>query len=155
MSFQKNFSLGGDGKRRVQFRVDMINVFNSPNFRLNNLDFGGLPDEAAISTGDYDTWAAAASGRPARSTPAGAALFTQVQNFVVNNRLPSGALPLDYFANIQLPQGFATKDANTFDISTLQGFKLYRLRRAYNTGYGVLRELGNPRYVQFGIKIYF
>ena len=155
VSIQKDFRLGGDGRRKVQFRVDLINVFNSPIFRLNNLDFMGLPDEAVISTGDYDAWAAFAPGRPARATPAGAALFAQVQGFVTNNRLPTGALPLDYFANVRLPEGVATTDANAFDISNLTGYKLYRLRRAYATSWGTLRELGLPRYIQFGLKIYF
>ena len=74
---------------------------------------------------------------------------------MINNRLPSGALPLDFFAHVRVPQGFATKDANSFDIGTLEGFKLYRLRRAYSTSFGTLRELGLPRYIQFGLKIYF
>ncbi|PYV10304.1 MAG: hypothetical protein DMG07_21360, partial [Acidobacteria bacterium] len=112
ISFQKNVPLGGDGKRRLQFRVDMINLTNSPIFRLNNLDLGGLPDETPISTADYDSWAAYA-GKPARATPEGAALFTEIQNLVINNRLTSGALPLDFFAHVQVPQGFATKDANS------------------------------------------
>ncbi|HEV8130639.1 MAG TPA: carboxypeptidase-like regulatory domain-containing protein [Acidobacteriota bacterium] len=162
LSFQKNFPFpfGGE-KRRIQFRVDLINAFNHPLFRTNsgnattNNDFMGLPDETAISTGDYDSWVAANPGRPARSTTEGAALFTQIQNFVLNSRLASGALPLDFFANVRLPQGFATTDANSFDIGTLQGFKLYRSRRAYQTGFGTLRELGLPRYVQFGLKVYF
>ncbi|HEY2933876.1 MAG TPA: carboxypeptidase regulatory-like domain-containing protein [Acidobacteriota bacterium] len=154
VSLQKNFRIGERG-RRVQLRVDMINAFNHPNFRLNNLDMGGLPDETPISTGDYDAWMAAASGRPARSTPTGAALFSQIQSFVTGSRLASGALPLDFFANVRLPQGFASTDANAFDISTLAGFKLYRLRRAYDTNYGTLRETGLPRYVQFGLRIYF
>lgn len=156
LSFQKNFVIGE--KRRLQFRVDLINAFNHPVFRTSSgnagPDFMGLPDETAISTGDYDAWAAF-SGKPARATSAGAALFTQIQNLVINNRLASGALPLDFFANVRLPQGFATTDANSFDLSTLQGFKLYRLRRAYSTSFGTLRELGAPRYLQFGLKIYF
>jgi hypothetical protein len=168
-SFQKDFRLSGDGKRKVQFRVDLINAFNSPIFRQTSVtgaalnDFMGLPDEAPLTTAEYDAWAAAASGRPARTTAEGAALFTRIQTFITGARLPvtpgtsatTGALPLDYYAGIKLPQGFATKDANTFDLTTLEGFKLYRLRRAYQTGFGTLRELGLPRYVQFGIKIYF
>ena len=113
------------------------------------------PAEDVISTADYDAWAAFAPGRPARSTPAGAALFAQVQGFVTGNRLPSGALPLDYFANVPLTEGFSTTNANAFDISNLPGYKLYRLRRAYATSWGTLRELGLPRYIQFGLKIYF
>jgi hypothetical protein len=154
-ALMKDIPLGGDGKRRVQFRIDFINVFNKPSFRLNSLNFTNLPDEATLSTADYDAWAAAAAGRPLRSTPAGAALFTQIQNFVINNRQSSGALPLDFFAGVRLPQGFATTTANSLDISTLEGYKLYRIRRAYDNTFGTLRELGNPRYIQFGLKIYF
>jgi hypothetical protein len=159
-SIQKDFKFG-EGKRKVQFRVDAINVLNSPIFRTtsgtgsNANDFMALPDEVPLTTADYDAWANAAAGRPARSTADGAALFAKVQSFITGARLPSGALPLDYYANIKLPQGFATKDANSFDLNTLEGFKLYRLRRAYQTGFGNLRELGLPRYLQFGLKIYF
>ncbi|MBS1788826.1 MAG: carboxypeptidase regulatory-like domain-containing protein [Acidobacteria bacterium] len=159
VSIQKDFKLGGDGKRKVQFRVDFNNALNSPIFRTNSgnagPDFMGLPDETPLSTADYDAWVAAASGRPARSTTEGAALFAKIQSFITGARLPSGAIPLDYYANIKLPQGFATANANSFDLSTLDGFKLYRLRRAYSTSFGTLRELGLPRYVQFGLKIYF
>ncbi|MEP7341767.1 MAG: carboxypeptidase-like regulatory domain-containing protein [Acidobacteriota bacterium] len=160
ISIQKDFKLDEKG-RKVQFRVDMNNVLNSPIFRTVSgnastiNDFMGLPDETPITTGDYDAWVNAAAGRPARTTAEGAALFAKVQSFVTGARLPSGAIPLDYYAGIRLPQGFATKDANTFDLNTLEGFKLYRLRRAYQTGFGTLRELGLPRYIQFGIKIYF
>jgi hypothetical protein len=157
LSIQKNFSF--DEKRRLQVRLDLINAFNHPVFRTNSgnagPDFMGLPDETPISTADYDVWAALGTGRPARTTPAGAALFTQIQNLVVSNRLPSGALPLDFFANVKLPPGFATTDANSFDISTPEGFRLYRLRRAYSTSFGTLRELGLPRYIQVGLKFYF
>lgn len=169
MSFQKDFRLSEKGNRRVQFRVDLINALNSPIFRQTSVtgsalnDFMGLPDEAPLTTAEYDAWAAFAGGRPARTTPDGASLFARVQSFITGARLPikpgttaaTGALPLDYYAGIKLPQGFATKDANSFDLSTLEGFKLFRLRRAYQNGFGTLRELGLPRYVQFGLKIYF
>jgi hypothetical protein len=175
MSFQKNFplpfGLGSDGKRRVQFRVDLNNAFNHPNFRiasgtLNSAnDFMGLPAEFAaesgtnvpLTTAEYNTWAAF-NGQPLASTAAGAAQLAAIRA-QVNAFRPGGAtgaavLPLDFF-HIQLPQGFATTNANTFDIRTLQGFKLYRLRNAYGANFGNLRELGLPRYVQFGIKVYF
>jgi hypothetical protein len=61
---------------------------------------------------------------------------------------------LDFF-HIPLPQGFATTNANAFDITTLTGFKEFRLRQAYSTSFGQLRELALPRYIQFGIKFYF
>jgi hypothetical protein len=162
-SFQKNFPLpfgwSGEGKRRVQFRVDLNNAFNHPNFRISSgnagPDFMGLPTETPLTAAEYDAWQAfSPSTRPARSTPAGAALLTQIQSLVTSNRLPTGALPLDFF-HVQLPGQFATTNANAFDITTLQGYKLYRLRQTYSTSFGQLRELGLPRYVQFGIKIYF
>jgi hypothetical protein len=155
-SFQKNFPIGE--RRRVQLRVDLINAFNHPVFRLNSgnagPDFMGLPTETPLTAAEYDAWVAGAPGRPARSTPAGAALLAQIQQLVISNRLPSGALPLDYF-HLRLPQGFATMNPNSFDITTLNGYKLYRLRQTYSTSFGTLRELGLPRYVQFGVKINF
>jgi hypothetical protein len=155
-SFQKNFHIGE--RRRIQFRVDLINAFNHPVFRVNSgnagPDFMGLPTETPLTAAEYDAWAAAVAGRPARTTPAGAALLAQIQQLVIGNRLPSGALPLDYF-HIRLPQGFATTNPNSFDITTLSGYKLYRLRQTYSTAFGTLRELGLPRYVQFGVKINF
>ena len=157
LSLQKNFPIG-EGKRRVQLRVDFLNVMNSPIFRWANVfDIGGLPDETPIIAADYDAWIAADASRAglARTTTAGAAMFTQVQNHIVGKRLSTGAVPLDYYANVKVPQGFATIEANKFDITTLEGFKLYRARRAYNTNFGTLRELQLPRYLQFGLKIYF
>ena len=157
LSLQKNFPIG-EGKRRVQLRVDFLNAMNSPIFRWSNtFDIGGLPDENPLATADYDAWIAADASRAglARTTTAGAAMYTQVQNHIVGKRLTTGALPLDYYANVKVPQGFATTEANKFDITTLEGFKLYRARRAYTQGFGTLRELQLPRYLQFGLKIYF
>jgi hypothetical protein len=160
-AFQKNIPLparwNADGKRRINLRVDLINAFNHPNFRLNSLNFTNLPDEAAIATADYDAWVAADPSRAglARSTTAGAAAFAQVQSLVTANRLPSGGLPLNFFSSQNLPEGFATTTATQFDIRTLEGFKLYRLRRAYDNNFGTLRALDAPRYIQFGIRIFF
>ena len=69
----------------------------------------------------------------------------------------SGALPLDFF-HVPLPQGFATRDPLSFDIRTLNGYKLYRIRQTYDTNFGTLTGVfpaQNPRYIQFGIKIIF
>ena len=156
VSFQKNFPI--DEKRRVQIRVDLINAFNHPNFRISSGNAGpdliGLPDEAVISAADYNAWAAF-NGKPLSTTPAGAALLAQVQQIVISSRLPSGALPADFF-HIPLPQGFATTNFNSFDITTPTGYKLYRLRRAYNQGFGQLNTaFSTPRYIQFGVKVYF
>ena len=77
-------------------------------------------DSALLAQADITAWNNFASGR--------SATLAQVNNLIVNSRLISGALPLDFF-HIQLPEGFATTNANSFDITTLQGLKLYRLRQ--------------------------
>jgi hypothetical protein len=170
VSFQKNFPfpIGKSENRRIQLRVDLLNAFNHPNFAVSSgnlgaTDFMGLPTEFTteggvlqpITTAEYNTWATA-NGQPPASTPAGAKQLAQIRGMVNSQRLPSGALPLDFF-HMQLPQTFFGTKFTGYDITTLQGFKLYRLRQAYgtNNGFGQLRELGMPRYVQFGIKIYF
>ena len=40
------------------------------------------------------------------------------------------------------------------DITTLTGYKLYQLRTAYATNFGT-STTPTPRYVQFGVKLYF
>jgi len=153
-SVQKNFTLGESGKRRLQFRVDGLNVFNHPLLRnANSTDIFSQPSQSAITAAQYDTWAAA-NGKPLSNTPAGAAAVTQIQGFVTNNRQPSGALKTDYFT-IPLPQGFALANPNSFDITTLNGFKLYRLKQAYTQSFGQLYAYPNPRYIQFGLKLFF
>ncbi len=151
--------------------MDLLNAFNHPNFQVSSgnagPDFMGAPNEgtitintttgartyAPISASEYDTWAGL-NAQPLSSTSAGAAQLTAIQNMVNGNRLSTGALPVNFWS-VPVPQGFATKDPNTFDIRTLNGFKLYRLRQTYSTSFGQLRELGQPRYIQFGFKIVF
>jgi len=152
MSLQKNFPLpfGGE-KRKIQFRVDLINALNHPVFRFNNTGntppaFGGLPNEALLVQADINAWLTANPGKTAT--------LTQVNNLIINSRLASGAIPLDFF-HVRIPQGFATTNANAFDITTLDGLKLYRLRQAYDSNFGTLFVVPNPRYVQFGLKIFF
>ncbi len=153
-SVQKSFPFpfGRDSHRRINFRVDFINAFNHPNFRYTNTGntppaFGQLPNEGLLAQGDINTWNSFASGR--------SATLAQVNNLIINSRLPSGALPLDYF-HIQIPEGFATTNPNAFDITTLQGVKLYRLRQIYDTNFGALNAaFSQPRYVQFGIRVFF
>jgi hypothetical protein len=157
LSFQKDFWIG-PGRRRIQFRVDMINAFNHPNFRTVPGDsgtdlFGAAPTETPITASEYDSWAKA-NGRPPSSTPQGQALMMQVQQIAIGSRLPSGALPADFF-HVRLPQGFATTTASAFDITTIDGYKLYRLRQQYGQGFGQLVAVNNPRYIQIGLKLYF
>lgn len=153
-SIQKDFPFpfDGDSNRRINFRVDFINAFNHPNMRYTNTGntppaFGGLPNEGLLAQGDVNTWNAFAPGRNAT--------LTQVNNLITGARLPSGALPLDYF-HVPIPEGFATTNPNAFDITTLQGLKLYRLRQAYDTNFGALNAaFSQPRYIQFGLRIFF
>ena len=165
VSIQKDFRI--DEKRRVQFRVDLLNAFNQPNFRYNQSGntppgFGGLPTEltaenetvggvtrpAVITAAEYNAWAAFNGVTPST------AQLAQIRAMVNAVRLPSNALPLDFF-HVGIPQGFATANLNSFNITTLDGFKLYRLRQVYDTNFGTLREIAQPRYIQFGIKIFF
>ena len=107
-----------------------------------------LPNDALLTHQDLNAWLAFAPGRTAT--------LAQVNNLIVNSRLPSGALPLDFF-RVPVPQGFATTNANAFNITTLEGLKLYRLRQAFTPGFGTLQAIApyQPRYIQVGIRIFF
>ena len=182
-SLQKDFPLrflGGEGKRRVQLRIDLLNAFNHPVFQYNNLGntpfgLGTFPTEITteqvggitqpITLAEYNTWATF-NGQPTATTGgtgAGNAIYDQVRAQVNAVRLPAragvttgGALPNDFF-HIQLPQGFATTNPLAFDIRTLTGFKLYRIRNNYDTNFGTLTvpNTASPRYIQFGLKLFF
>jgi hypothetical protein len=149
LSVQKNFRIWeGVG---LQFRVDMINAFNHPNFRFPNTGntpngFGGLPNEALLTQANLNAWLAANPGRTAT--------LTDVNNLIINSRLPSGALPLNFF-RVRIPEGFASRTPESFDITTLDGLKLYRLRQAYDPNFGTLFAVNNPRYFRFGLKLTF
>jgi len=152
-SIQKDFPLpfGKDSKRRLNFRVDLINAFNHPNFRFNNTGntppgFGGLSSEALFTQAEVNTWLAFAPGRTAT--------LAQVNNLIINSRLASGAIPLNFF-HIAIPEGFATTNQNAFDITTLDGLKRFRLRQAYDANFGTLFAVNNPRYIQFGLRLFF
>lgn len=153
-SIQKNFALpfiGGEGKRTIQFRVDLLNAFNHPNFRLSNTGntppgFGTLPTETDVTQAELTSWLAANPGKTAT--------LAQVNGLLAASRFASGAIPLNFF-HVPAPQGFATRTANSFDITTLEGLKLYRLRQTYDPNFGTLFAVANPRYIQFGVKINF
>jgi len=166
-----------EGKRRINFRVDLINAFNHPNFRYDNtgntpFGLGTFPTEITteavsgvnqpITTAEYNTWATF-NAQPLASTTAGAAILVQIRanvnatRQVGTNGPQTGGLPLDFY-HVQLPQGFATRDPLSFDITTLQGYKLYRIRQTYDTRFGTLTGSGPntlPRYIQFGIRLFF
>ena len=160
VSIQKSFNLpfiGDDGRRKINFRVDLINAFNHPTFRHNNtgntpFGFGGLPSDALLTQADINAWNAANPGQTAT--------LAQVNGSLNSIRLPvapgqtTGALPLDFFSP-RIPEGFASRNANSFDIRTLEGLKLYRARQAYDTNFGTLFANNAPRYIQFGVRIFF
>ena len=156
-SVQKNFKFpfaDNEGRRRIQLRVDLLNAFNTPNFRFNNLSGssgftglgGNLPSEALLTQAELSAWLAANPGRTVT--------LEQVNNLIINSRLPNGTLPLNFFS-VPVPEGFATRNPNSFDITTLEGLRHYRLRQNYDPGFGTLREVQSPRYLQFGIRIFF
>jgi len=205
LSIQKDFPMpwiGDEGRRRINFRVDAINVFNTPNFYFNSrgntpFGFGTFPVEfngnecianvsipvpdatncpggtrtSPISAAEYNTWAAF-NGRPQSGTPEGAALLGQIRSLIDASRLAprpgqpagGGALP-DNFFSIPVQQGFATKNSLSYDITTLEGFRLWRLRNNYDGNFGSLTSgavaFGSPnpgtsqRYLHFGIRLIF
>ena len=153
LSFQKNFRwpfADNEGKRRINFRVDLINAFNHPVFRLANSSgtagFTNNPSEANVTQDELNAWMAANPGRTAT--------LTQVNNLLASSRLPTGGLPLNFFS-VPVPEGFATRTPQSFDITTLEGLKLFRLRQSYDPAFGTLRAVENARYIQFGIRIFF
>jgi hypothetical protein len=81
-------------------------------------------------------------------------LYNQIVSMVNAERNKSNALPADFFT-APLPKNFFGTNANSFDIRTLNGYKLYQLRTSYVAGFGDLYNNGTPRYVQFGVKLYF
>jgi len=136
--------------------MDLLNAFNKPVFRLapagQTQTFGGVPSELLLTQTELTTWLAANPGRTAT--------LAQVNALIDSSRLPVaagqtvGALPLDFFS-VRVPEGFATRNPNSFDITTLEGLKQYRLRQAYTAGFGTLYAPGNGRYIQFGIRLFF
>jgi len=170
LSVQKNFSLGE--KRRIQLRVDALNVLNHPVFRTapnvgGGTDlFGNYPAfafTAASIQSIYTSWAAAnpATAFPI-TDPRGAAALASLQNMILSQQNKSGALPADFYT-LQLPAHFSTTPANSFNLldPSGNGFKFYEIRNNLNSGtaigggLNVNRQLNQQRYLQFGIKFYF
>lgn len=159
MSVQKTFPV--HESIRLQIRVDLLNAFNHPVFGppqgyggANDI-FSGAPSTAALTASAYNTWAAYNNQPLAVKTgDAGNALLTGINSMVNAQKLPSGALPTNFFTT-PVPTGFALMNPNSFDITTLNGYKLYQLKNSYDPAFGVLSAKGQSRYVQFGIKIYF
>jgi hypothetical protein len=170
LSVQKNFQL--KERTRLQLRVDFINALNHPFFQFgrdsDNGEIFAAPSEAVISNAEYDAWAAF-NNRPARTTPAGTAVLDQINTMIRSynsNPVVGGAvvLPRDFFS-VPVPQGFHSANLNSFDITTPQGLKYFRLKQAYTPdrwGYlAVTRGLNalispyTPRFIQFALKLAF
>jgi hypothetical protein len=166
MSMQKNFQLGESGKWRLQLRVDANNIFNHPIFRTypnNNtgVDFMGQPTTTTLTTANYNTWAAA-NGKPAYSSTVGSPgylLYNQIVSNINTYRNSNGVLPNDFYT-MPLPANFWASTANSYDITTTQGYQLYQLRSTYASGFGELYNapgsgVSPPRFLQFGLKLSF
>jgi hypothetical protein len=157
-SVQKSFRISENGQRRLQFRVDALNLLNHPVFRTfpNNAggtDFMGAPSVAALTAADYNTWATA-NNQPLAATAAGTAQLNAINAMVNSYKNASGVLPPTFFA-VPLASNFYGKQPANFDITTIDGFKQFRLRQAYNTAFGDLYQRGGSRYIQFGLKFFF
>jgi hypothetical protein len=170
VSVQKTFVLRE--RRRLEFRVDALNVLNHPVFRTaanvgGGTDlFGNYPSfnwTAATLQSVYTSWQAAnpTTAFPI-SDPRGATALAAFQNMVLSQQNASGALPANYYT-LPLPAHFSTTPANNFNIldSTGAGFKDYEIRNNLNSGTAIGGglstniRLNQQRYLQFGIKLYF
>jgi hypothetical protein len=158
-SVQKTINLDESGKRRLQIRVDALNVFNHPTFAFTpdnggGSDFmGSAPSTATLTTAAYNTWATA-NGQPLYATTAGAAIYNGIVNMINAQKTAGGALPANFYS-VPLPANFYGTAANSYNITTLQGYKNYQLRNSYSTTFGSLYNNNTPRYLQFGIKFYW
>lgn len=160
LSVSKTFALDKDKKRSVQFRVDAINVFNHPIFRSGRLEDAGeifpIARDAATFTnaGEYNNWFNYDKTRPTRTVAEG-----KMATMLNSNRV--GASLRNDFWHFQVPQDFWSKDINSYDVTTLEGFRLYRLRQNYDGNrWGFLgsfpgRSGYSPRFIQFSLKINF
>lgn len=156
VSIQKNLRI--NERFRLQLRMDALNILNHPIFTVypNNAggaDFMGAPSTATLSTSAYNTWANF-NGQPLQSTTAGAAIYNNIVSMVNAQKSAAGALPANFYT-VPLPQNFYGTNANAYDIRTLQGYKYYQLRQSYATNFGTLYNSNTPRYIQFGVKLYF
>jgi Carboxypeptidase regulatory-like domain len=165
-SVQKSFPIGRDGKRRLQFRVDFINAFNHPVFGTGRLEDAGeiffAPAEGALNENDYNAWAD--FNRRPRSTAEMNAINAMIRSLSVNpnratNPNATVILPRDFF-HVPVPEGFFSMNANSFDVRTPEGLKLYRLRQSYTADrWGFLgaspRSGYAPRFIQIALKFYF
>ncbi|MEK7723515.1 MAG: carboxypeptidase regulatory-like domain-containing protein, partial [Acidobacteriota bacterium] len=105
VSVQKEFSVYGEGKGRLQFRLDLLNAFNHPVFQLNNLGntpfgLGTFPVEITgenvggtlqpITTAEYNNWATF-NAQPLSTTAEGATQLAAIRAMVNAVREPARA----------------------------------------------------------------
>jgi hypothetical protein len=167
LSIQKDFYVfGKDSRRRLQFRVDAINALNTVNLRFDgNNAFNwssGFPLETDISVTEYNNWVRANPqlGLALTPTASGATPTADYQKVLAITRgarggRTAGPLPAAFFS-VPLPQKFTTTLANSFDIRTEQGLKLYRLRNSFNAAeFGVISRAERMRVVTFALRLYF
>ncbi|MGH8247478.1 MAG: hypothetical protein ACREUU_13720, partial [Gammaproteobacteria bacterium] len=164
LSVQKNFPFGEKGSHRLQLRVDFINAFNHPIFRIGRLEDAGeiftAPNEGLLTTAQYNAWADF-NGKPRAGTVEGNSLRTLADQIVIAGRIAGTTTLQPVFFSLPLPVGFHSMDPNQFDITTPEGLKLYRMRQAYTPDrWGFLaaatgRSGYTPRFVQFALKLYF
>lgn len=132
LSLRKDFDLGG--KRRLQLRVDAIDVLNHPFFKFgrdsDNGEIFALPSEALLTTAEFNAWAGF-NAEPRAGTPAGDALRQIADAIVIGGRIPGTTALVPDFFHVPVPQGFHSTNPNQFDVTTPDGFRLYRLRQAY------------------------
>jgi hypothetical protein len=164
-SLQKIFYVfGRDRKRYFEFRVDAQNILNHITFGFGphpsqwGIGTTTSPSEADITAAEYRTWQAySPTTRPPLGTPAGDALFANIQSLTRGHRAngaASGPLPDDFFT-VRLPDHFKATNLNAFDISTLDGLKYYRLRQVHNNGFTTYNNAQQTRYLTFGLRLYF
>jgi len=165
LSMQKNiFPFSHDSKKRFQLRIDAINVLNHPNFVFNN-DVSGASYRgsklasqsslATLTTTEYNTWAQV-NNQPLYGTTSGTALYNQIENMIIANRVTGAtAMPPNFFS-IPVPEGFTQMNANSFDITTLNGYKEYRLGQTWDQRFGTLSTTGEQaRLIQFSARFSF
>jgi len=75
---------------------------------------------------------------------------------IVANRIAGAtAMPASFFS-IRVPEGFTQMNANSFDITTLNGYKEYRLEQTWDQRFGTLSTTGEqPRLIQFSARFTF
>ena len=168
MSIIKDFRFGEKRAKTVQLRLDAFNAFNYRGMKVSGTNsFNGAyvfnaPSTADLPVANYNTWAGAwntahagdqvplqTSGQPNN------AVYQQIVNLTAVPRAAnSGVLPRDFFS-IPVPGNFAGLSANSFDLRTPDGLKLYQLRSVYNSVWGTLSDPANARYLQVSVRFTF